>query len=212
MLCSYIMNQNDHSDDEHPNQEPPPDGEGQDMPFVQQLHQSSVGARLTDDVAAGVFATGAMVLRGPEEFLIDFVQAMRHPPRVVARVVMSHRVMGQFVKAIKNNLAKYQQSFGPPKSAPKMSREQPSIEKIYEDLKLPDELLCGAYANVIMVGHSHGEFLLDFVTQFFPKAAVSARVYVSASNMPGLLKTLSTAHTHTPPKTPPNPSDDQMYS
>ena len=207
------MHQNDHNDDEQPNQIPPPDDDdkGQDTPFVQQLHQSSVGARLTDDVAAGVFATGAMVLRGTEEFLIDFIQAMRHPPRVVARVVMSHRIMGQFVAALKKNIEKYEQSFGPPKPAPKMKPEHPSIEKIYEDLKLPDELLSGAYANVIMVGHSHGEFLLDFATQFFPKAAVSARIYLSASNIPGLLKTLSTAHTHTPPTTPPNPSDDQMY-
>ena len=206
------MDQNNYNDDEQSNQVPPPDGEGQDTPFVQQFRQTPVGARLTDDVAAGVFATGAMVLRGTEEFLIDFVQAMRHPSRVVARVVMNHHVMGQFVEALRNNIEKYEQSFGPPKSAPQMNREQPSIEKIYEDLKLPDELLSGAYANMIMVGHSHGEFLLDFVTQFYPKAAVSARVYVSASNMPGLLKTLSTAHTHIPPTPPPNPTDDQMYS
>jgi hypothetical protein len=196
--------------------EPSPQGPLEpNEPFVQQFQQSPVAARLTDDVAAGSFCTGALVMRGKDEFMIDFIQAVRRPPRVAARVVLSHRVMGEFVEACKKNLTKYEEQFGPPKTPPKPERqEQPSIEKIYEDMKLPDEMLPGRYANVAMVGHAHGEFLMDFITQFFPKAAVSSRVYISASNMPGLVRTLSTAFTHQPklPPPPKPPEDDGMYT
>lgn len=192
----------------------PQDGEpAPDDPPMQQFQKTSVGARLTDEVAAGAFATGALVMRGKDEFMIDFLQAVRRPPRVVARVVLPLRVMGEFVEAMKINLAKYEQQFGPPKPPPAPPGPPPSIEKIYEDIRLPDTILPGRYANVVMVGHSPCEFLLDFVTQFYPTAAVSARVYLAASNMPGLVKTLSTAYTHDPPPPPPPvPSeDDGMY-
>jgi hypothetical protein len=55
---------------------------------------------------------------------------------------------------------------------------------------MPDEQLSGAYANGVMIGHSASEFKLDFLTNLFPHSAVSARVYLSAPQVPRLLDSL----------------------
>ena len=41
-----------------------------------------------------------------------------------------------------------------------------------------------------MIGHGASEFGLDFLTSFFPQSAVSARVFVSAGQVPRLLDQL----------------------
>ena len=179
---------------EGPPEQPSPQGGGEQGPFSEQLRHDPVGARVPERVAAGVFCTGAIVLQGPGEFLIDFVQSAARPPRVGARVVMNPRVMSQFVQALKDNLQKYEQRFGPPKPMPKPSpNRRRSIPEMYEDLKMPDEQLSGTYATTVMIGHTPAEFSFDFITRFFPTAAVSARVYLSASQVPRVLETLSSS-------------------
>ena len=44
-----------------------------------------------------------------------------------------------------------------------------------------------------MIGHGASEFGLDFLTSFFPQSAVSARVFVSAGQVPRLLESLKSA-------------------
>ena len=70
----------------------------------------------------------------------------------------------------------------------------PTLAEIYENVKLPDELLSGSPANSVMIGHSASEFYFDFITSFYPTAAVSARVFVAAQQMPRVIHTLSTAY------------------
>lgn len=53
---------------------------------------------------------------------------------------------------------------------------QASVQEIYDDLKVRDEILSGAYANAVMIGHGPHEFGSDFITNFYPHSAVSARV------------------------------------
>ena len=156
-----------------------------------------VGARVPDQVAEGVFSSGVIVLDGQEEFVVDFVQGVARPPRVAARVVLSPRVMGQFIEALKENLGKYEKSFGKPPELPRPPRDRrPSAKEIYEGLKLPDQQLSGSYANTVRIAHSASEFHFDFITRFFPTAAVSARVYMSAPQAPRLLESLTTSYQH----------------
>ena len=49
------------------------------------------------------------------------------------------------------------------------------------------------YANGVMIGHGASEFGLDFLTSFVPQSAVSARVFVSAGQVPRLLESLKSA-------------------
>ena len=162
--------------------------------YSQQVQHTPVSARLPDRVAPGVFCTGVIVVEGAEEFVLDFVQGLHRPPRVAARVVMTPNVAAHFVVALKENIQKFEQTFGPPKPLPQPPVERrPTVQEIYQDLRLPDEALSGVYANTVMVGHSPAEFFFDFITRFFPTAAVSARVYVAASQVPQMLMALTTS-------------------
>jgi hypothetical protein len=136
-----------------------------------------------------------IVIEGPEEFVVDFVQGLTRPLRVAQRVVVSPNVMSQLITALRENLQRYEQTFGPPKAVPNpVPERRPSIQEVYQDLRLPDEQLSGAYATTVMIGHSPSEFFLDFITRFFPTAAVSARVYLSASQVPRVLGALSASY------------------
>jgi hypothetical protein len=180
---------------DEPNQpSPDPSQPSNAGPYSQQIQQTSVSARLPDRVAAGIFSSGVIVMEGADEFVLDFVQGLSRPPRVGARVVVSPSVMSQLVGALKENLARYEHTFGAPKPVPKPNMERrPSIQEIYQDLRLPDDLLSGVYANTVMIGHSPAEFLLEFITRFFPTSAVSARIYVAASQVPQMLSGMQAA-------------------
>ncbi len=150
-------------------------------------------ARVPDNVAEGCFSTGAIVMTGPSEFIVDFLQTIGRPHRIAARVVIPHPVMPQFIDALNTNLNLYRDRFGDPHvppQTPKPDARRPSPQEIYDDLKMPDEVLSGVYANGVMIGHGATEFGLDFLTSFFPQSAVSARVFVSAGQIPRLLDSL----------------------
>jgi hypothetical protein len=42
----------------------------------------------------------------------------------------------------------------------------------------------------VMIGHTPAEFKFDFLTNLFPTSAVSARVFLSAPQVPRLLESL----------------------
>jgi len=159
--------------------------------FVQQVRHQQVSARVPESVGRGVFSTGAIVLVGQNEFVVDFVLRMTRPHQLAARVVMPHAVMPQFIHALKDNLDKYSERFGKPAELPRAQPDQqPGIQEIYDDMKLPEKTLCGAYANGVMVGHSPSEFSFDFIASFFPQSLVSCRVFLSAPQIPRLLESL----------------------
>lgn len=154
----------------------------------------AVRARVPDHVADGCFSTGAIVMTGPSEFIIDFLQTIGRPHKVASRVIIPHPVMPQFIDALNTNLDLYRNRFGDPPSPQAQNQDpnarRPTPQEIYDDLKLPDEVLSGVYANGVMIGHGATEFGLDFLTSFFPQSAVSARVFVAAGQVPRLLESL----------------------
>ena len=185
--------------------------------FHQELQHSMVAARVPEAVGLGTFCTGAIVLTGPHEFVLDFVLRMSPPHRIAQRVVMSPNVVGLFLRALKENLDKYRQNFGAPAQLPPPPPgiKPPPISEIYEQLKLPEELLSGTYANAVMIVHSPAEFCFDFVTSFYPKSAVSARVFLAVPHVTQLYDSLSRSYdqyvrrvqNQPPPPKPPNPED-----
>ena len=70
----------------------------------------------------------------------------------------------------------------------------PRIEDLYDQLKLPDELLGGVYANVVMIRHTPEEFCFDFIANFFPRPAVTCRAFMAAGRVPSFLEALQSAH------------------
>jgi len=242
-------------------------------------------ARIPDHVARGEVSTGVIVVTGGTEYVLDFVRNLPRPNMIVARVVLPHMVMPQFIDALAANIELFRQRYGelpggplplvlaqsqqpgtgavmsgadsavgsPPLSpstdsnsvdawagsppaapsanpeaagagsvptgitgsvpaqltnqgnssagnAPSNSQNPASNssshlrrqnpQEVYDDLKLRDEILSGAYANAVMIGHGPYEFSFDFITNFYPQSAVSCRVYLASGHIHRLLESL----------------------
>jgi|LakMenEpi03Aug12_release.lakeMendotaPanAssembly.Ray.scaffolds.fasta_scaffold284960_2 hypothetical protein len=209
--------------------------EGPGKGYHEEVQHSPATARIPEKVSPGVFSTGTIVMHGPHEFVIDFLQSLAHPRRVAARVVLPPTVIPPFLGAMQDNFAKYTQMFGPlprmpqprPATPPREAGEgepggkpggtgggaggsgggagqeatpfplnQPDptppkpatpspmpISEVYEHLKLPDEMLSGVYANTVVISHTGAEFCFDFITSFFPRSAVAARIYMACPHV-----------------------------
>ena len=73
-----------------------------------------MSALVPERVARGVFSTGAVVVQGAHEFILDFLLRMSQPQQVAARVVLPPGVVAQFIAALTDNLNNYQSKFGQP--------------------------------------------------------------------------------------------------
>ena len=147
---------------------------------------------MPEKVGKGVYCTGQVIHDSPKEFVIDFLQGLKSRPyAVVARVVMTPQTMGEFISTFQENLGNYEKQFGPPPQLPTPPQDRkPSIEEIYENFKLSDDMQSGTYANNVIIGHAATEFLFDFLTAFYPTPAVGARVILPAGQAPKFLNTL----------------------
>jgi len=195
--------------------QPHPEGPSDDGPHSQEIHHAHIGALVPAHVAKGVFTTGAVVLQGQHEFILDFLLRMQQPQQVVARVVMPPVVVSQLIIALRENLHRYEERFGPVQMPVIPNAGQPqqrqSAQELYDTLKLGDDVQSGNYANAVMIGHSPTEFSFDFITTFFPRSAVSQRVFMATANAKRLLDSLNhsfqqfqqRAKNPPPPSTPP---------
>jgi hypothetical protein len=113
----------------------------------------------------------------------------------------------------KANTPPSQETGEPQPAAVPLPARRPTPQEIYDDLKIPDAGLSGAYANGVMIGHGASEFGLDFLTSFYPQSAVSSRVFMAAGQIPRLLDSLHQAmrqlsNQRNPPRPPQkSPSD-----
>jgi hypothetical protein len=228
---------------EHPEQPGPGGPPGQ--AFTQDFRHTPIAARIPEKIGRGVFSTATMILQTGQEFMIDFLATMAQPQQVVARVVLTPGTFAQFVAALRMNIGKFEQEFGPlalhppampgtawstgtapaappPSPAtglgtesiiagehgsaagqhPPAAAQQPpaasappphSITELYEQLKLPDEMLGGVFANAVMIRHTPFEFCFDFIANFYPRSVVTARVYLTAGRVLSLLDAMSSA-------------------
>ncbi|WP_437201237.1 DUF3467 domain-containing protein [Planctomicrobium sp. SH664] len=90
-----------------------------------------------------------------------------------------------------------------PENQPQQTSPAFHIEDIYHELKLADSMLSGRYANAVLIRHSPTEFCFDFITNVYPRSAVSARVFLATPHIVPFLRSLS--HSLTPPPTTPGP-------
>ena len=174
-----------------------PENEGKPKPpqaISQDFQFGNMTARVPEKVARGIFSTGVLVLQGPTEFVLDFVLRMNQPQQVAARVVLPISLIPQLIDVLKQNLENYRKTFGaPPPALPQMQQppKPPTIDEIYQDLRISDDVAMGSYANAVMVVHSVSEFCLEFISSFYPKAVITSRVFLSAPQVPALLNTLT---------------------
>ena len=72
----------------------------------------AIRARVPANVAGGQMSTGVIVASGQNEFLLDFVRNLPRPPCLVARIVLPHPVVPQFISALDRNIEIYEKHFG----------------------------------------------------------------------------------------------------
>lgn len=202
-------------------QEQPQEPKKDPETITQEVKCSQISARVPDKVSSGVFSSGALLLNGQNEFIMDFLQRMVQPQRVVARVVMSPPSLASFCKALEENLHMFQEKFGPPTPLPPPppGATPLPIDELYSQLKISDEMLDGSYSNAVMISHSPTDFVFDFIATFYPRSVVSARVFMSAQQVPPFLNTLkrgfqqfvdrATNHPAPPAAPPPPPPSAQ---
>ncbi|MBT6154502.1 MAG: DUF3467 domain-containing protein [Planctomycetaceae bacterium] len=199
----------------------PSDDASGPQPGAQEVRHSQLSALVPEHVRRGVFSTGAVVLQGPHEFIIDFLLRMTRPHQVAARVVIAPAVVGRLITALGENLQNYEKTFGHPPGQPAaaasasadssaapaaaseekaeaspttVSDQSNTAQDLYDQLKLTDDVMSGAYANAVMIGHTATEFSFDFITTFFPRSAVSCRVYLAAPNARRFLESITQSY------------------
>lgn|GEM_PF-936401 len=90
-----------------------PGGPGAGGPQTRQIK-----VRMPEAVGAGVYANSMMVQHTREEFIIDFAMIVGESGTVVARVVAGPGHVKRIVRALQENLAKYEGSHGRVDTAP----------------------------------------------------------------------------------------------
>jgi hypothetical protein len=85
-----------------------------------------------------------------------------------------------------------------------------SIQDLYEQLKFPEELLGGVFANAVLIRHTSEEFCFDFIANLFPRPVVASRIFSAAGRIPSLLEAMTGSLTRyqqggapPPPEPPP---------
>jgi len=80
--------------------------------------------KITDEVMEGRYANMMQVMHTKEEFILNFANVVPPQGIMTARVITSPGHMKRIIKALEDNLVKYEQTFGrideaePPKGIP----------------------------------------------------------------------------------------------
>jgi Protein of unknown function (DUF3467) len=76
--------------------------------------ENQVNIELTEEIALGVYSNLAIITHSPSEVVSDFVQMMPGMPKgkVRSRVIMTPQNAKRFMRALIENIQKYEQSFG----------------------------------------------------------------------------------------------------
>lgn len=76
---------------------------------------NQINIELSEEVAEGVYANLAMIAHSNSEFVIDFIRLMPGTPKakVKSRVVITPEHAIRLLNALKDNIQKYEKSFGP---------------------------------------------------------------------------------------------------
>lgn len=95
------------------------------MADEQERNKNQISIELSEDVAEGIYANLAMIAHSNSEFVIDFIRLMPGVPKakVKSRVVITPEHAKRLLKALADNIKKYEETFG----AIKQSEEAPKF-------------------------------------------------------------------------------------
>jgi hypothetical protein len=77
-----------------------------------------LGIKITDEILRGVYANNMVVAHTKEEFFVDFINVIPPQGIVTARVIISPGHMKRIIKALSENVRRYETQFGEIVEAP----------------------------------------------------------------------------------------------
>lgn len=75
---------------------------------------NQLNIELNDEVAEGIYSNLALITHSPSEFVIDYIQVMPGMPkaRVKSRIVLTPQHAKRLMKALADNIGKFEQAHG----------------------------------------------------------------------------------------------------
>lgn len=80
----------------------------------EQPTNQQINIELSEEIAEGIYVNLAMIAHSHTEFVIDFIRMMPGVPKakVKSRIVITPEHAKRFLVALKDNLKKYEETFG----------------------------------------------------------------------------------------------------
>jgi len=80
---------------------------------MEQMHQQ-INVELGEKEAEGIYSNLALISHSPAEFIIDFTRMLPGTPKakVFARIIMTPQHAKSLLKAMQDNVQKYENQFG----------------------------------------------------------------------------------------------------
>jgi hypothetical protein len=81
---------------------------------MENQNENQMNIELSEEIALGVYSNLAVITHSPTEFVCDFIQVMPGMPKgkVRSRVIMTPENAKRFMRALNDNIQKYEQNFG----------------------------------------------------------------------------------------------------
>ena len=75
---------------------------------------NQLNIELTEDIAEGIYSNLAIITHSPSEFVLDFIKIMPNVPKakVKARIVLTPQHAKRLLKALSDNVSKFEQMHG----------------------------------------------------------------------------------------------------
>ena len=86
--------------------------------------QNQINIELSEEIAEGIYSNLAMIAHSNSEFVVDFIRLMPGVPnaRVKSRIIITPEHAKRLLAALKDNIDKYEATFGPIKRTDEMPK------------------------------------------------------------------------------------------
>ena len=85
-----------------------------------------VQVQVTEDVVGGVYSNHMVIAHTQEEFFLDFYTMLPQVGKLAGRVIVSPGHLKRILRALGENLSRYEQRYGPIQEAPAPGSAPPS--------------------------------------------------------------------------------------
>lgn len=82
--------------------------------YMEEQNQNQLNIELSEEVAEGIYSNLAIITHSNSEFVVDFIKMMPGVPKakVKSRIVLTPQHAKRLMKALKDNISKFEQVHG----------------------------------------------------------------------------------------------------